>query len=113
MTHDAIIENLGTIAKSGTRAFLESLKEANAQDRPELIGQFGVGFYSSFMVADRVTVISRAAGNDVQAVKWGERGGRDVHRWTSGENLAGNRCDSASSRRREGVSDALACCATL
>lgn len=70
MTHDAIIENLGTIAKSGTRAFLESLKEANAQDRPELIGQFGVGFYSSFMVADRVTVISRAAGNDTQPVKW-------------------------------------------
>ncbi len=70
MTHDAIVENLGTIAKSGTRAFLDSLKEANAQDRPELIGQFGVGFYSSFMVADRVTVISKAAGSDAQPVRW-------------------------------------------
>jgi molecular chaperone HtpG len=74
MTRDAIVENLGTIAKSGTRAFLASLKEANAQDRPELIGQFGVGFYSSFMVADRVTVISRSAGKDFQAVKWESEG---------------------------------------
>jgi molecular chaperone HtpG len=70
MTRDGIIENLGTIARSGTRAFLQGLKEANAQDRPELIGQFGVGFYSSFMAADRVTVISRAAGADMQAVRW-------------------------------------------
>jgi len=74
MTRDSIVENLGTIAKSGTRAFLQSLKEANAQDRPELIGQFGVGFYSSFMVADRVTVISRAAGKEFQAVKWESEG---------------------------------------
>src|SRR5687768_2463624 len=62
MSRDTIVENLGTIAKSGTRAFLESLKQAEAQQRPELIGQFGVGFYSAFMVADKVTVISRAAG---------------------------------------------------
>src|ERR1700694_3519644 len=49
MSRATIVENLGTIAKSGTRAFLESLKNANAQQRPELIGQFGVGFYSSLM----------------------------------------------------------------
>src|SRR5438309_2275523 len=53
------VENLGTIAKSGTRAFLESVQKAGSADKPELIGQFGVGFYSAFMVADRVTVVSR------------------------------------------------------
>src|SRR5438105_13577453 len=70
MSHAGIVENLGTIAKSGTRAFLESLKEAKAQNRPELIGQFGVGFYASFMVADKVTVLSRMAGKPEDGVKW-------------------------------------------
>jgi molecular chaperone HtpG len=72
MSREAIVENLGTIARSGTRAFLESLKQADVQNRPELIGQFGVGFYASFMVADRVTVVSRPAGpnTDSEAVKW-------------------------------------------
>jgi molecular chaperone HtpG len=71
MSPESIVENLGTIAKSGTKALLESLKQADVKDRPELIGQFGVGFYSSFMVADRVTVVSRAAGlPKEQGVKW-------------------------------------------
>src|ERR1700710_570826 len=70
MSRDAVVENLGTIAKSGTKQFLENLKAANAQNRPELIGQFGVGFYASFMVADRVTVISRQAGDKADGVKW-------------------------------------------
>jgi molecular chaperone HtpG len=70
MSRDGIIDNLGTIAKSGTRAFLESLKASNAKDRPDLIGQFGVGFYSAFMVADRVTVVSRMAGDPKDGVKW-------------------------------------------
>src|SRR5213593_2825425 len=72
MSRESIVENLGTIARSGTRAFLDSLRQADVKDRPELIGQFGVGFYSSFMVADRVTVISRPAGPNAagEAVKW-------------------------------------------
>src|SRR5262249_30372460 len=71
MTRDSIVENLGTIARSGTRAFLDALRKADAQQRPDLIGQFGVGFYSSFMVADRVTVVSRPAGGTKDdAVKW-------------------------------------------
>lgn len=70
MSRDTVIENLGTIARSGTRAFLESLKNADTASRPELIGQFGVGFYSAFMVADKVTVISRMAGDPAGGVRW-------------------------------------------
>ncbi len=70
MTREGAVADLGTIARSGTRAFLESLKAAGAEGRPELIGQFGVGFYSAFMVADRVTVVSRTAGGPKQGVKW-------------------------------------------
>jgi molecular chaperone HtpG len=70
MSQESIVENLGTIARSGTRAFLDALKNADAKERPGLIGQFGVGFYSSFMVAERVTVLSRPAGPGAQAVKW-------------------------------------------
>ncbi len=69
MSREQIVENLGTIARSGTKAFLQNLQKAEAKDRPELIGQFGVGFYASFMVADRVTVISKPAGGG-DAVKW-------------------------------------------
>jgi len=70
MTRDEAVENLGTIAKSGTRAFLERLGETPADKRPGLIGQFGVGFYSAFMVADRVSVVTRAAGPGSPAVRW-------------------------------------------
>lgn len=61
MSRDEIIDNLGTIAKSGTKAFLESIGSDQAKDS-QLIGQFGVGFYSAFIVADKVTVRTRAAG---------------------------------------------------
>ncbi len=61
MSREDIIENLGTIAKSGTHEFFEALTGDQAKDS-ELIGQFGVGFYASFMVADRITVTSRQGG---------------------------------------------------
>lgn len=63
MSHEDLLETLGTIARSGTGAFVEALK-ANDKDAPGLIGQFGVGFYSAFMVADRVDVLTRKAGED-------------------------------------------------
>ncbi|MBI5099757.1 MAG: molecular chaperone HtpG [Nitrospirae bacterium] len=71
LTKDEMIEALGTIAHSGTKAFLSALQSREIKDNPELIGQFGVGFYSSFMVSDKVAVISRKAGNDRRnGVKW-------------------------------------------
>jgi molecular chaperone HtpG len=75
MTHDEVLENIGTIAKSGTATFLEAIEQAQRQDllTPELIGQFGVGFYSAFIVAEQVTLITRAAGSDT-AIKWESTG---------------------------------------
>jgi molecular chaperone HtpG len=71
MTREEIVQALGTIAHSGTRRFLEALKSKDVKDNPELIGQFGVGFYASFMVADRITVISRRAGMEAdRGVRW-------------------------------------------
>ncbi len=62
MSRDDMVEALGTIARSGTRAFMERVEAAKAGDGAQLIGQFGVGFYSAFMVADKVDVVSRRAG---------------------------------------------------
>ena len=72
MTQQELIDNLGTIARSGTKAFLEGLAEA--KDGTGLIGKFGVGFYAVFMVADRVEVTSRRAGADETWV-WRSEGG--------------------------------------
>jgi molecular chaperone HtpG len=69
MTHDELVKNLGTIAHSGSREFLEMLRQRGQKDA-NLIGQFGVGFYSAYLVADRVEVVSRAAGKDSQAWRW-------------------------------------------
>lgn len=74
MTREQVIDHLGTIAKSGTKEFLASLGTEQAKDS-QLIGQFGVGFYSSFIVADKVTVKTRAAGVPVeQGVIWESAG---------------------------------------
>jgi len=73
MTQDEVMENIGTIAKSGTAGFLEMLDQAQNAEMltPELIGQFGVGFYSAFMVADKITLITRGAeAAKDEAVKW-------------------------------------------
>jgi molecular chaperone HtpG len=64
MTHDELVENLGTVARSGSKRLMESLASAGDADKLSLIGQFGVGFYSSFLVADKVTVTTRAPGAD-------------------------------------------------
>ena len=70
MNRDELVANLGTIASSGTRRYLESLAAENKADS-RLIGQFGVGFYSAFVVADRVTVLSRRAGDaSTEGVRW-------------------------------------------
>jgi molecular chaperone HtpG len=70
MSRDEVVQNIGTIAKSGTREFFQSLTGDQAKDA-RLIGQFGVGFYSSFIVADRVTLLTRRAGAPQdQAVLW-------------------------------------------
>lgn len=71
MSREEVIQNLGTVAQSGTKAFLEAAKRAGqSAQAPGLIGQFGVGFYSAFMVADRVTVVTRPAGKSEDGTKW-------------------------------------------
>ena len=72
MDRQELIDNLGTIARSGTKSFLSRLSEA--KDGAGLIGQFGVGFYSAFMVAERIVVLSRRAGSD-EAFVWSSSGG--------------------------------------
>ncbi|QSX31312.1 molecular chaperone HtpG [Shewanella cyperi] len=74
MTRDGVIEHLGTIAKSGTAEFFKNLSGDSARDS-QLIGQFGVGFYSAFIVAKKVEVFTRAAGHDAdEGVKWVSEG---------------------------------------
>src|SRR5580658_10811284 len=74
MSRDEVIKNIGTIARSGTKEFLSAIKEAKKKEiPPELIGQFGVGFYSAFMVSDKVTLLTRRAG-EAQGTLWESTG---------------------------------------
>ncbi|HEU4732054.1 MAG TPA: molecular chaperone HtpG, partial [Kofleriaceae bacterium] len=78
MTREEVIKNIGTIARSGTREFLTALREAQKEAQkqdvpPELIGQFGVGFYSAFMAADKIVLVTRRAGQDT-ATRWESAG---------------------------------------
>ena len=75
MSREEVLENIGTIAKSGTAAFMTALEASKIQEglTPELIGQFGVGFYSAFIVAEKITLITKSVGNE-QAVKWESTG---------------------------------------
>ena len=74
MTRDELVQNLGTIAHSGTKAFLKALAEQQKPDT-RLIGQFGVGFYSAFMVARQVTVVTRSQAAGSEGWKWTSEGG--------------------------------------
>ncbi|GID29687.1 chaperone protein HtpG [Paractinoplanes brasiliensis] len=72
MTRDEVVELIGTIAKSGTAELLTKLREA--KESPELIGQFGVGFYSTFMVAEKVELVTRKAGTEGHGTRWESSG---------------------------------------
>ena len=86
-------ENIGTIARSGTKAFMQNLKDKAASDSPELIGQFGVGFYASFMVSDSVTLETRKAGTTADlGCRWESTGDgsytvEDCHREKHGTEI--------------------------
>ena len=97
MSREEVVENIGTIARSGTRRFIESLTGDEAKDA-ELIGQFGVGFYSIFIVAERVVLTSRRAGAPAgEGVRWESGRARRVHRRDGGGSGARDGGDPAPS----------------
>ena len=73
MTYDQVVEHIGTIAKSGSKAFKQALKDKNTASEVDIIGQFGVGFYSAFMVGQKVCLITKAP-NENNGVKWESQG---------------------------------------
>lgn len=104
MNRDEVIDHLGTIAKSGTKAFLESMGSDQAKDS-QLIGQFGVGFYSAFIVADKVTVRTRAAGESAEnGVFWESEGAGE---YTVADITKADRGTEITLHLREGEDDFL------
>ena len=104
MSRDEVIQQIGTIAKSGTREFFAALTGDQAKDA-HLIGQFGVGFYSSFIVADRVTLLTRRAGLSAdQSVRWESDGGGEYT--VEASNKAGRGTD-VTLHLREGEDELL------
>lgn len=114
MNHDEVIENIGTIARSGTKKFIEAMnsnkknskgKKGDDTNDMNLIGQFGVGFYSVFMVADKVTLETRKAGDDAkQAIKWESDGKGEYTIETTSKDTAGT---SITLHLREGEEEFL------
>ena len=105
MSREEMVEALGTIARSGTKAFMERIEAAQSKEGATLICQFGVGFYSAFMVADKVEVVSRRAGSD-QAWQWSSDG-KGTFTVAAGDlsdaPSHGTRREASPSRRRQGI----------
>lgn len=74
MTKDELTDNLGTIARSGSKSFIEEIKSKGAEQANSIIGQFGVGFYSAFMVADKIEVYTRSSKEGSPGYKWSSDG---------------------------------------
>lgn len=70
MTKEELVQNLGTIARSGSKSFIEEVKKQGAEQASSIIGQFGVGFYSAFMVADKLEVYTRSSKSGSPGYKW-------------------------------------------
>ena len=103
LSQQEAIDNLGTIAKSGTREFMNRLSGDQKADA-QLIGQFGVGFYSGFIVADKITVESRRAGLQAEeGVRWTSGGAGDFEVETINRPAARHQRHAAPARRRRGI----------
>lgn len=74
MTKEELTENLGTIARSGSKSFIEEIKKQGTEQASSIIGQFGVGFYSAFMVADKIEVYTRSGKAGSPGYKWSSDG---------------------------------------
>ncbi|MGE5344126.1 MAG: molecular chaperone HtpG [Candidatus Omnitrophota bacterium] len=93
MTKEELINNIGTIAHSGTLDFVKKVTQSNAKDKMDLIGQFGVGFYSSFMVADEIHVYTKSYRKGSQGYLWKSKGGNDYTIEEKGKKNRGTRIE--------------------